>query len=156
MICERLKRFLDERGVVYTVIRHPEAFTAQEIAAAMHVHGKMLIKVIILKSGDRYYMCALPASYRADMEKLKNVLGVKDLRLATEEEFSNLFPDCEVGAMPPFGNLYKMDTHVDRVVTENKEIVFQAGDHIEAITIGYSDYAELVRPIVADFAVKIH
>ncbi|MEW6215634.1 MAG: YbaK/EbsC family protein [Nitrospirota bacterium] len=156
MICERLKKFLDERGVAYIVIRHPELFTAQEIAAAMHVHGKELVKVIIVKSGDRYYMCALPASYRVDMEKLKNVLDVKDLRLATEEEFSNLFPDCEVGAMPPFGNLYKMETHVDRVITENKEIVFQAGDHLEAIKMKYSDYVELVRPVVADFAVKIH
>lgn len=156
MICERLKKFLDEKGVAYTVIRHSEAFTAQEIAAAMHVHGKELVKVIIVKSGDRYYMCALPASYRVDMGKLKNVLDVKDLRLATEEEFSNLFSDCEVGAMPPFGNLYKMDTHMDRVVTENEEIVFQAGDHMEAIKMRYSDYAELVRPIVADFTVKLH
>jgi len=155
MINKRLKEFLDGKGISYTVLQHQEAFTAQEIAALLHIPGKERVKVVILKGDEKYFMTALPASYRIDMEKLRKALNVEDLRLSTEEEFGKLFLDCEVGAMPPFGNLYDMDTYVDVTLSEGETIVFLAGSHRESIKMRYKDYAEVVKPIMAQFAVKL-
>jgi len=156
MINKRLKEFLDKKGISYTMLQHEEAFTAQEIAALSHTPGKERVKVVILISDERYFMVALPASYRIDLEKLKGILKVENLRLSTEEEFGKLFPDCEIGAMPPFGNLYDIDTYVDETLSECETIVFLAGSHKESIKMGYKDYTEAVRPKMAQFAVKLH
>ena len=155
MICGKLKKFLDEKGVNYKTIKHPEAFSAQEVAASIHVPGKEMAKVVILKGDDKYFMSVLPASYIVITDVLKKILNVKNLRLATEEEFENLFPDCEVGAMPPFGNLYNVDVYMDKTLSQNKEIVFLAGSHMESIRIKYNDYVALVKPIIVEFAVKL-
>ncbi len=155
MICKKLKDYLDKNSVNYKVLVHPEAFTAQEIAAALHVPGKELAKVVIIKAGERFVMAVLPASWKIDMHKLKELLQTKDVRLATEEEFGKLFPDCEVGAMPPFGNLYDIDVYEDKTLSEDKEIFFLAGNHMESIKMDYADYAALVKPKIAEFGMRI-
>ncbi len=155
-ILERLEEHLKKNRVTYKTVKHPEAYTAQEIAAAMHVPGKELAKVVMVKARDRFIMGVLPASWRVDFNKLKEVLREKDLRLATEGEFKALFPDCEAGAEPPFGNLYNIDTYVDQSITGDEHIFFNAGNHYEAVAMTYRDYAILVKPKVADFAIHLH
>lgn len=155
-ILERLDEYLKKNNVSYKVVAHPEVYTAQEIAATMHVPGKELAKVVMIKVKDRFIMTVIPASWRVDFSKLKDVLKEKDLRLATEEEFKVLFHDCEPGAEPPFGNLYNMDTFVDKSLSEDEHIFFNAGNHYEAVEMTYRDYANLVKPRVAEFAVHLH
>lgn len=154
-ILGRLKEFLDKNQVKYEASSHPESYTAQEIAATLHVPGKHLAKVVMVKGGDRFFMTALPASFRINMERLKDILKEKTVRLATEEEFRNLFPDCEVGAMPPFGKLYDMETYVDRSLAEGEWFVFQAGTHVDTIKMKYDDFSRLVSPKVEEFAVHL-
>ena len=140
MVNQRLKDFLDENRVTYKVAAHSEVYTAQEIAQALHVPGKELAKVVMIKAGQRFIMTVLPASLKIDLALLKETLGEKEIRLATEGEFQNLFPGCEVGAMPPFGNLYGLDVYVERSLAEDEEIFFQAGNHIESIKMKCKDY----------------
>lgn len=150
-IPRRLEVLLKEHDVAFKPLIHPEAYTAQEVAAAMHVKGKELAKAVIVKTDGRFVMAVLPASSLVDFQKLKEFLGEKDVHLASEEEFRSLFPDCETGAEPPFGNLYDVDTVVDRTLTLDEEIYFNAGTHYEAVEMRYRDYEELVHPRVADF-----
>lgn len=152
----RLKDFLDNQHVSYEVLTHPEMFTAQEIAAACHIPGKEMAKVVIVKDRNRYVMAVLPASWRLDLRKLKEVLASPDLRLAAENEFKTLFPDCSPGAEPPFGNLYKMEVFVERALTEDEKIYFNAGNHFETVGMPYQEYNRLVNPKVAEFAVHLH
>lgn len=156
MVNEKLKGFLDGNKVTYKVAAHPEVYTSQEIAQALHVPGKELAKVVVIKAGDRFVMTVLPASSKIDMARLKETLGEKEVKLATEEEFQDLFPGCEVGAMPPFGNLYGLEVYVDRSLTGDEEIFFQAGNHVESIRMKCKDYLNLVKPKVADFAAHLH
>ncbi|HXX58475.1 MAG TPA: YbaK/EbsC family protein [Thermodesulfovibrionales bacterium] len=156
MVNDKLKEFLDRTGVKYQVARHSEVYTAQEIAAVLHVPGKELAKVVMVKAGEVFSMAVLPASWRIDMDKLSGILGAGEMRLATEEEFRGLFPDCEVGAMPPFGNLYGLDVSVDKTLSEDEEIFFQAGNHIESIKMNCKDYLKLVKPRIAEFGVRLH
>ncbi len=148
----RLEEFLKKNGINYKSVTHSEAFTAQEIAAAMHVHGREVLKSVMIKADGRFVMAVLPASSRVDFKKLKDVLKDKDLRLASETEFKSLFPDCEPGAEPPFGNLYNVETVVDRSVTDDERIFFNAGNHYEAVEMDYRDFENLVKPKIADFA----
>jgi len=134
---------------------HERVYTSQEIAAAMHVPGKELAKVVMVKADGRMVMLVLPASYRVDTKKLKKILKCKKLGISKEKEFEELFSDCEVGAMPPFGNLYHLEVWVDQVITEDEFIVFQAGSHVETLKIKYSDYVRLVNPKVGDFSVHL-
>jgi len=148
----RLKTFLEENGVDYQVLYHPRVYTAQEVAAAQHVSGKELAKVVMIKVDNELAMMVLPASCMLDMDKLKRVFQGRRTKLALEEEFQGLFPDCEIGAMPPFGKLYDLQVYVDTALAEQPHIVFQAGSHVETISMAYSDFANLVNPEVADFA----
>ena len=134
---------------------HERVYTSQEIAAAMHVPGKELAKVVMVKADGRMVMLVLPASYRVDTKKLKKILKCKKLGISKEKEFEELFSDCEVGAMPPFGNLYHLEVWVDQVITEDEFIVFQAGSHVETLKIKYSDYVRLVNPKVGDFSAHL-
>lgn len=152
-ILKRLKEYLDRETVSYEILAHPEAYTAPELAEALHVPGKDLAKVVMLKIGERFVMTVLPANWKVDVKRLKDILGTSHIRLATEEEFKGLFPDCEVGTMPPFGNLYNMEVYVDQSLTRDEEIVFQAGTHYEAVKLRYTDFAKLVHPTVAEFHV---
>ncbi len=155
-ISMKLKNFLDENKVSYKVAAHSEVYTAQEIAETLHVHGRKMAKVVMIKAGERFVMTVLPASWRIDMPKLREILGNKGIRLATEDDFKQLFPDWEPGAMPPFGNLYGLDVYEDKSLTEDEEIFFQAGNHIESIKIKYKDFERLVKPKVADFGAHLH
>lgn len=150
-ILTRLQDYLNERKVAYQLIRHQEAYTASEIAHTLHISGKILAKVVIVKTDGRFVMAVLPSNYKVDFERLAEVLGGEDVRLATEGEFQELFPDCGVGAMPPFGNLYGLEVFVDQSLTEDEEIVFQAGSHLRAMKLRYQDFADLVHPIVTNF-----
>ena len=154
-ILKKLKDYLEKNQVRYEVGYHERVYTSQEIAAAMHVPGKELTKVIMVKADGKMVMLVLPASYRVDTKNLKKVFKCKRLGIAKEKDFEELFPDCEIGAMPPFGNLYHLEVWVDQVLTQDEFIVFQAGSHVETLRIKYSDYARLVNPRVGDFSVHL-
>lgn len=152
-ILRRLKDYLEREKVPYEVLTHGEAYTAPELAQALHVPGKELAKVVMVKADERFVMTVLPANWKVDLKRLKEVFRTSHARLATEEEFKGLFPDCELGAMPPFGNLYGLEVYVDRSLTADEEIVFQAGTHREAVKLRYNDFASLVRPAVVELHV---
>lgn len=151
-ILKKLQEFLDKNKIKYRVITHSLAYTAQEIAAAEHVPGDQVAKVVIVKREGTPVMTVLPATYRIDFEMLRTALGGKAIRLETEEEFSGLFPGCETGAEPPFGNLFNLEVWVDTALTKNEDITFNAGTHRQTIRMCYEDFARLVRPKVANFA----
>ena len=142
----KIKEFLDEHNIKYTIIKHSSAFTAQEIAASAHISGKELAKTVMIKFDGKLAMAVLPASYKISFDDLKEVLGVEKVRLAYEQEFMDKFPDCEVGAMPPFGNLYGMEVYVAESLADDEEIAFNACSHTELIRMNYKDFEELVKP----------
>ncbi len=152
---EKLIAYLIDTHVPFQTMKHHTAFTAQEIAAEQKVPGKQVAKVVIVLADDKTVMLVMPASHRIDFRKLNRVLGCKDARLAKEEEFKGLFPDCDTGAMPPFGNLYDVPVYVDKSLTEDPAIVFNAGTHDETMKVPYADYARLANPIVAEFAMHL-
>ena len=152
-ISTRLKTLLDENHISYSPMAHTTAYTAQGAAATMKISGKELAKTVVLRAGDDTVLAVLSAAHHASLEKLSSVLG-KPVRLATEQEFSDLFPDCELGAMPPFGELYGLPVYVDESLAADPEIVFNAGTHHDAIRIRYDDFARFAKPIVCAFASK--
>lgn len=154
MPVNKLKTFLDENDVRYLTIKHSSAFTAQEIASSAHVSGNEFAKTVMINIGKGMAMAVLPASYQVDFESLENIFGKNKVKLATEEEFKYRFPDCEVGAMPPFGNLYDMETFVAETLAEDEEIAFNAGSHSEIIKMKYEDFERLVQPRVFKFSWK--
>lgn len=147
-ILTKLREFLDGHHVRYEVRVHPQAFTAQEVAQAEHVSGLNFAKVVMLRDGGEFVMTVLPAPNHVDLDLARQITGKAGLQVAREEQFANLFPDCEPGAMPPFGNLYGMPVLVDRRLTQDEEIVFNAGSHTETVKMRYSDFAHLVKPLV--------
>ncbi|MBI3977485.1 MAG: YbaK/EbsC family protein [Chloroflexi bacterium] len=149
---EKLESFLRENRTPFELQHHPRAYTAQDVASSEHLPGKLMVKVVMVFADGRATMLALPASYRVDLAKAASALGAREVRLAHEEEFVALFPDCEVGAMPPFGNLYGLPVYVDKALVEDASIVFQAGTHTDTIRLKYADFERLARPTVADFA----
>jgi Ala-tRNA(Pro) deacylase len=152
---QRLEKYLQEQGVRFGSMTHPVAYTAQEVAAAQHVPGKQLAKVVLVDADGQLVMLVLPASYRVEFPKLKSLLKAKKVRLAKEEEFGGTFTDCEVGAMPPFGNLYDLPVYVDSSLAGEKEMVFKVGRHTTSMKVGFSDYKKLVKPEIAEFAVHL-
>lgn len=146
MPIKKLREFLDENNVKYLVISHSIAYTAQEIAASAHIPGKEVAKTVIVKLDGKMTMAVLPAPYKVDFDLIKKATGAKDVELASEEEFKYLFPGCEIGAMPPFGNLYDMDTIVAKSLTEDEDIAFNAGTHKELIKLSYKDFENAVKP----------
>jgi len=149
---DRLVDYLRENGVPFEVQHHPKVITAQEVAATEHVPGRMLAKVVIVLADGEMVMLSLPAPYQVDLKKVGKVLGAKEARLAKEEEFEGAFPDCEVGAMPPFGNLYGLPVYVEEALAEDETIVFRAGTHTDIMSVRYVDFEQLVEPIIAEFA----
>ena len=149
-ILTKLREFLEQERVAYSVHSHPEAYTALEIAALEHVKGRMLAKVVIVKTdADELVMVVLPADRRVDFRKVAAVLGTEELRLAQESEFQDSFPACEVGSMPPFGNLFGLPVLVDALLAENDEIVFSAGTHTLTAKLRFADFRRLVQPRIA-------
>lgn len=145
-ISQRLKALLDRENIKYVSIVHSVAHTAQEVAASAHVKGASFAKTVMVKAGRENIMAVLPASHRVQFEDLARVTHNADVRLSTEVEFQQLFPECEAGAMPPFGNLYGMRVLCDKTLAEADEIVFNAGSHVEAIRMRFDDFARLVQP----------
>jgi Ala-tRNA(Pro) deacylase len=150
-ISRTLNAYLDREHVHYDVLPHPEAFRAAEIAHTLHTPEKEMAKVVIVKVDKRFVMTVLSASWNVDIHRLRTVFATHQVRLATEDEITGLFPDCELGAMPPFGNLYGLSVYVDQPLTEDEEFVFQAGTHSDAIRMRYWDFASLAFPVVAKF-----
>jgi Ala-tRNA(Pro) deacylase len=153
MPSKKLKSFLDENKIKYVSIQHSSAYTAQEIAAIAHIPGKDLAKTVIIKIDGKMAMAVLPASYKVSFDNLKNFVGAKEVRLAYEQEFIDKFPDCEVGAMPPFGNIYGMEVFVAESLAEDEEIAFNACNHTELIKMSFSDFEKLVKPKRIKFSV---
>lgn len=153
MPIQKLKTFLDENGVKYTVIQHSRAFTAQEIAGLTHVPGKELAKTVMAMIAGEIAMAVVPASHLVDFKCLSDVAGAV-VELAEEGDFVELFPNCDVGAMPPFGNLYDMPVYVSEALAEDEFIAFSAGLHSEVMRLRYSDFERLVNPIHGRFSYR--
>jgi len=150
---QRLKEYLDREGVRYVSIVHSPAFTAQEVAASAHIPGKILAKTVMVNVDGKLAMAVVPASYAVDFDLLQGSIGAGNVTLAHENDFEERFPDCELGAMPPFGNLYDMPVYVSRTLAENDEIAFNACTHRELIKLSYKDFERLVQPMVFTFSV---
>lgn len=154
MPVKRLKDFLDTNNIKYVIISHSRAFTAQETATSAHIPGKELAKTVMVKINGKMAMAVLPASYKVDFDLLKRATGLSMVEIASEKEFKDLFPECEVGAMPPFGNLYGMEVFVAESLAEDEEIAFNAGSHRELVKMAYKDFERLVKPKVMEFSVE--
>lgn len=152
MPAQRLIDYLDQNSIKYTTMRHSLAYTAQEIAAVSHIPGKAFAKTVMINVKGKLAMAVLPASYKIDFDQLKKAINCDSVRLAYEKEFLNLFPDCEVGAMPPFGNLYGMDVYVAQSIADEAEIAFNSCTHSELIQMKYKDFEKLVNPKVIKFS----
>jgi len=152
MAVKKLREFLDANGVKYVLIRHSPAYTAQEIAASAHVSGRELAKTIVVKLDGELAVAVLPATASVDFGLLEEVSGAKTAELAGERDFRDRFPECELGAMPPFGNLYSLDVYVDKRLAEDETIAFNAGTHKELVKLAYKDFVRLVKPKVGRFS----
>jgi Ala-tRNA(Pro) deacylase len=151
---KKLQEFMDENKIKYQTLTHSTAYTAQEIAALQHIPGRQMAKVVMVKVGGKLIMTVLPATHHVDLARLEKLLGDR-VELATEKQFRGFFPGCEAGGEPPFGNLFNIEVWVDLSLTKSNEIVFNAGNHRQTIRMRYEDYARLVTPKVATFAVQI-
>ncbi len=154
MPANRVKEYLDSEKVEYKILEHSPVYTAQEVAASAHIPGRQLAKTVMMKLDGDMAMAVLPAAYRVSFDRLKKAVGASKVELATEREFKGLFPDCEVGATPPFGNLYDMEVIADESLSEEVVIAFCAGSHTELIQLPYADFESLAKPRVVDFSLK--
>ena len=151
---QKLKNMLDERHIKYISINHSPAYTARETAASTFIPRREFAKTIIVDLDGDTVMVVLPASRHVNLDALVQVTKASQARLATEDEFKTLFPDCEIGAMPPFGSLYQLRVFVDRMVTEVDDVCFNAGTHQQILRMDSNDYLEIEKPVVGDFAIK--
>lgn len=154
-ITQKVKNYLDEKHIGYQILKHSLTYTAMETAGAQHVPGKQLIKSVIVKADGKFIMCVLSSNHLINFDKLKKSTQTKEVYLATEAEIEALFPECEVGAEPPFGELFGLDVLVDRAVSENEEIVFNAGTHTDTVKIKYKDFVRLTKSKEANFGEHI-
>ena len=148
----KLRDFLDRNRIKYVTMSHSVAFTTQEVAASTHISGWEVAKTVMVKIDGKLAMAVLPAPCRVDFDRLKEAAGASHVELASEDEFKTLFPNCEAGAMPPFGNLWNMRVYVDQSLAEDDQITFNAGSHSEVMRIGYTDFENLVKPIKVKLA----
>ena len=151
MPAKKLKEYLDKEKIKYVSIMHSTAYTAQEVAASAHITGKELAKTVIVELDGKMAMAVLPANRKIVLQDLREVTGSDQVKFASEEQFKEKFPECETGAMPPFGNLYDMDVYVAEALTMNEDIAFNAGSHTEVIKMRFEDFERLVRPRVVSF-----
>jgi len=152
MALTSLTEYLDTHHVPYVVISHSPAYTAQGIAGLAHIPGKELAKTVIVSLDGKLAMAVIPAKFHVDLKLLKNATNAKTVALASEDEFKDRFPQCETGAMPPFGNLFSLDVFADDSLERDKEIAFNAGTHRELIRMAWEDFKRLVEPKVIRFA----
>ena len=151
----KLKKYLEQNNAPYEVILHEEAYTSQELAQALHTPGNEFAKVVVVKANGTYRLAVLPASRRIDLEALKKAWNTGAVALASEQEIKDLFPEAEIGAMPPFGNLYNIEVWVDASLTRDEYITFNAGTHYNAVRMRYRDFERIGRPRVDCFSVHI-
>ena len=154
MPVQRLKDFLDKNGIQYILISHSRAYTAAAIGAITHIPGKVIAKTVMVKLDGKLAMVVVPGSRHVNLSALKTALGVHSALLVTEPEFASTFPDCEVGAMPPFGALYGLPVYVDETLTRDEEIAFNAGSHRELMRMRYKDFERLENPTIIDVVKK--
>lgn len=148
---ERLTDYLKENGVHFETIHHGTAFTAHDVAAQEKVPDQSVAKVVMVLADGKANMLVLPANLQVDFERLRELFHAQQVRLAQESEFDYLFPDCQVGAMPPFGNLYNVPVYMEHALAEDEHIIFNAGTHTETLKIAFQDYVRLVEPVLAQF-----
>ena len=146
MAATKLKEFLDANGVKYVTIHHSVAYTAQEVAASAHVRGKEMAKTVVVRIDGNVAMAVVPAAQKVDVRRLKEAAGAEVVEIAAEQDFRTTFPECDLGAMPPFGNLYGVPVYVDVRLAEDQEIAFNACSHTEVMRLAYDDFARLVKP----------
>jgi len=149
---ERLINFLKEKRIQHELIKHPEAFTAQEVAHAIHKTGKLLAKTVIVEADGKHIMAVVPAHHKVNLNAVKEAVKAANVRLAREEGLRELFPDCDLGAMPPVGPLYKLPVILSTELTQRPEIIFNACTHTECVKIAYGDFEQLVKPQVAEIS----
>jgi len=154
MPSRKLKEFLDSHQIKYITITHSPAYTAQQTAQVAHIPSRELAKTVMIEIDGKAAMAVLPADHKVDFDLLKQLTAADKVELASEQEFRTLFPDCEVGAMPPFGNLYGMDVYVHEALAEDEQIGFNAGSHSEIIKMAYRDFESLVKPKIVDISTK--
>ena len=154
-ISSKIKTFLEKENVKYEVSEHALAYTAAEVAGTQHVPGKQMVKSVIVKSDGEFMMCVLPAIHLIDFEKLRDVTGASSIILAEEEEIGKLFPDYDLGAEPPFGQLYGLEVYADKILEEDDQIIFNAGTHTDVVKIAFTDFKRIVNPIIADIGTHI-
>jgi Ala-tRNA(Pro) deacylase len=154
-VLAKLEEYLNDRQIPFSRSTHPIAFTAQEVAQAEHVSGRMVAKTVVLLADGAFMMAVLSADAIVDLQELRHALGVTHLRLATEREIADLFPDCELGAMPPFGNLYGLPVYVEASLAQQVEIAFNAGTHREVIHMKFADFRRLVDPTIMSFGRRV-
>jgi len=150
MPATKVHTLLEEHGVSFETHEHPRAVSAQRVAAAEHVSGWEVAKPVLLSVGDKLAMVVVPAAVQVDLDKVSRVFGGNPVRLATEAEFAAAFPDCELGAEPPFGNLYDVPVFLDERLRARSEMVCRDGSHTESITLAVADYVRVVQPEIAD------
>jgi len=150
MPAQKLRSFLDQNHVKYVVISHSPAYTAPEVAHSAHVSGKDMAKTVMVKIDGRMAMAVIPANFHVDLDRLQEAIGARSAELADEKEFRGMFPECELGAMPPFGNLYGLEVFVAEPLTKDAEIFFNAGSHTELIKMAYRDFERLVSPRIVN------
>jgi len=155
MPIQKLKRFLDDNGIKFVSIQHSAAYTAQEVAALAHIPGELMAKTVMVKIDGQMAMAVVPASHQIEFDRLAEVAGAVVAELASEDEFKGFFPTCDVGAMPPFGNLYDLPVYCAAALSEDLEIAFSAGSHSELIRLAYADYEQLVQPQIATFSKRV-
>jgi Ala-tRNA(Pro) deacylase len=143
---KQVKDYLNKEKVKYQILHHDPAYTAQEIAAKQHIPGAELVKSVIVKAGDEYIMCVLPAIHRIAFDRLEAALGKKGIKLASETEVGKLFPECELGAEPPFGQWHGLSVYADQILEQDEEIAFNAGTHTDLIKMRFADYKRLAHP----------
>ena len=151
---DKLEQYFAEKRIYYEIQEHRTAFTIQEVAALLHEKGIHVAKVFIARADGRNVMLVLPSIYNVDLDRARALIGAQEVRRAKEVEFAHLFPDCDVGAMPPFGNFYNIPVYVDQTLALQPFVVFQAGSHRETMKIATSDYLRIVEPTIGEFATQ--
>ena len=147
--------WLRKERVAFEHLKHSEAFTAQEVAAESHVPGREMVKAVLVKTDKGFALAVLPSIHRVDFARLAKALGASSAALAGEGDLAKIFPDVEVGAEPPFGNLYNVETVVEEILARQSDIVFQAGTHTDTVKMSWADYAKLAKPKIASFGEHI-
>jgi len=145
-----LKSYLEQKKIRYEVLKHPEAFTAQEVAHAIHKTGKVLAKTVVVDANGNHVMVVVPAHHKVKLDAVKKLLGSKEIRLSPEENLRGLFPDCDLGAMPPIGSLYNMSVVVSKELSEKPDIIFNACTHTDCVKMAFSDFQKLVSATLGE------